>query len=393
MPQLGWEPVVLTVHEKYYEEKTDEELLTFIPEGQRIEKVNAFGVTRPRLIGDVGLRGFFQLLKKASQIVRQEKIDFIHIFIPSFYLALIGKIIFIRFGIRYGIDYIDPWVHVFPGSENVFSRHWFSTKVARILEPWSVSDASLLSGVSSAYFTPVLRRNPHLEGKVKTFAMPYGWDKTEAEMLNRLNKSAYLFHREAKIKLVYAGAYLPKSEQLLKSLFKVIAAHPDLFSNICFYFIGTGKANSASIQSSIADLAVQYGVSNHVIEHPERLSYVDVLVHVRESDGLFILGSTESHYTPSKFFNAILMKKPVFALLHKDSSINGVIRSSDWGSVVEWEEELTPELFCKNIQTQFQEWKIKTLNSRWSFKEEQVNPLAVDQLLKPLADLLSTVQQ
>lgn len=393
MPQFGWEPIVLTIHEKYYEEKRDDDLLSLIPAGQRIEKVSALKVTRPRLIGDAGLRGFFQLLKKASQLVQEEKIDFIHIFIPSFYLALIGKIIFIRFGIHYGIDYIDPWVHVFPGSERIFSRHWFSTKFARILEPWSVSDASLLTGVSSAYFSPVLRRNPHLEGKIKTYAMPYGWDKSEAEMVNRLNKRAYLFHREAKIKLVYAGAYLPKSEQLLVSLFKVIAAHPDLFSNICFYFIGTGKVNSSNIQSSITNLALQYGVSNHIIEYPERVSYIDVLVHVRESDGLFILGSTESHYTPSKFFNAILMKKSVFALLHKDSSINGVIHSSDWGSVVEWDEELTSESYCKSIHTQFQEWKFKTLNDKWAFNHEPVNPLAVDQLLKPLADILHTFHQ
>lgn len=383
----------MTIHEKYYEEKRDDDLLSLIPAGQRIEKVSALKVTRPRLIGDAGLRGFFQLLKKASQLVQEEKIDFIHIFIPSFYLALIGKIIFIRFGINYGIDYIDPWVHVFPGSERIFSRHWFSTKFARILEPWSVSDASLLTGVSSAYFSPVLRRNPHLEGKIKTYAMPYGWDKSEAEMVNRLNKRAYLFHREAKIKLVYAGAYLPKSEQLLVSLFKVIAAHPDLFSNICFYFIGTGKVNSSNIQSSITNLALQYGVSNHIIEYPERVSYIDVLVHVRESDGLFILGSTESHYTPSKFFNAILMKKSVFALLHKDSSINGVIHSSDWGSVVEWDEELTSESYCKSIHTQFQEWKFKTLNNQWAFNHEPVNPLAVDQLLKPLADILHTFHQ
>lgn len=383
----------MTIHEKYYEEKRDDDLLSLIPAGQRIEKVSALKVTRPRLIGDAGLRGFFQLLKKASQLVQEEKIDFIHIFIPSFYLALIGKIIFIRFGINYGIDYIDPWVHVFPGSERIFSRHWFSTKFARILEPWSVSDASLLTGVSSAYFSPVLRRNPHLEGKIKTYAMPYGWDKSEAEMVNRLNKRAYLFHREAKIKLVYAGAYLPKSEQLLVSLFKVIAAHPDLFSNICFYFIGTGKVNSSNIQSSITNLALQYGVSNHIIEYPERVTYIDVLVHVRESDGLFILGSTESHYTPSKFFNAILMKKSVFALLHKDSSINGVIHSSDWGSVVEWDEELTSESYCKSIHTQFQEWKFKTLNNQWAFNHEPVNPLAVDQLLKPLADILHTFHQ
>jgi hypothetical protein len=148
LPKFGWNPIVLTVKEKYYEEKADHELLALIPDGQRIEKVNAFRVTRPRLIGDLGLRGFFQLLRRTSSIIKEEKIDFIYIFIPSFYLALIGKIIFLRYSVKYGIDYIDPWVHTFPGSEKLFSRHWFSTQIARILEPWAVSDATLITGVA-----------------------------------------------------------------------------------------------------------------------------------------------------------------------------------------------------------------------------------------------------
>lgn len=393
LPQFGWDPIVLTIHEKYYEEKTDPELLSLIPAGQRIEKVNAFRVTRPRFIGDAGLRGFFQLFRRAAQLVQQERIDFIHIFIPSFYLSLLGKILFLRYGIKYGIDYIDPWVHVFPGSDKVFSRHWFSTKLACILEPWSLSDASLITGVSSSYFTPVLKRNPYLEGTVKTYAMPYGWDRKESEIVKRLEKKAYLFKNKSKIKLIYAGAYLPKSKPILESLFKVIASNPAIFDNVSFYFLGSGKGKNSNSESSITNLALEYGVSNYVIEFPERFSYFDVLAHVRESDGIFILGSTEPHYTPSKLFNAVLMKKPVFALLHKASSINGVVRSADWGTIVEWEEHLTADSFCMNIQKQFEEWKLKTLNKQWSFHQEWMNPLAVDELIRPLAKLMHSFHE
>lgn len=391
LPKFGWNPIVLTVKEKYYEEKADHELLALIPDGQRIEKVNAFRVTRPRLIGDLGLRGFFQLLRRTSSIIKEEKIDFIYIFIPSFYLALIGKIIFLRYSVKYGIDYIDPWVHTFPGSEKLFSRHWFSTQIARILEPWAVSDATLITGVASSYFTPVLKRNQNLSNKLKTYAMPYGWDRTESAIVNRLDKQAYLFKDKSKIKLIYAGAYLPKSKYFLESLFKVIASNPSIFSNVCFYFIGTGKSIHSNFVTYISNLASEFGVSNYVIECPERYSYFDVLIHIRDSDGVFILGSTERHYTPSKLFNAILMRKPVFALLHQASSINEVIRSSDWGSIVEWNEQLSSESFSVNIQDKFKEWKLNTMNLKWSFREEAVNPLAVDELLRPLANLLHSL--
>ena len=148
LPQFGWEPIVLTVHEKYYEETLDHNLEKLLSIGLRIEKVKAFPVTKPRLIGDIGLRAFFQLYKKAKQIIKRDKIDFLYIPIPSFYCALLGRWLHNSTGIKYGIDYIDPWVHYFPGSNKLFSRHWFSTKIATFLEPIAVKKASLITGVA-----------------------------------------------------------------------------------------------------------------------------------------------------------------------------------------------------------------------------------------------------
>jgi hypothetical protein len=44
-----------------------------------------------------------------------------------------------------------------------------------------------------------------------------------------------------------------------------------------------------------------------------------------------------------------------------------------------------------NIQDKFKEWKLNTMNLKWSFREEAVNPLAVDELLRPLANLLHSL--
>jgi len=394
LPKFGWEPIVLTVDDRYYEEKPDPELLALIPDGQRIEKVSALPVIKPRIIGDVGLRGFFQLINRASKLIKQEKIDFVYIFIPSFYLALIGKVLSMRFGIRYGVDYIDPWVHYFPGSEKKFSRHWFSTVVAKILEPWAVSESSLITGVSESYYNPVLKRNPHLTSTVKTYALPYGWDESERDVLTRLNKHGYLYGNDTKIRLVYAGAFLPKSMELIVAFFKVIARNPVLFSDVCIHFIGTGKNHGDANESSIAQLAHQYGLSSQVIiEHPLRMSYFDVLAHVRDAAGVFILGSTEPHYTPSKLFNAIIMKTPVFALLHRECSVNDVIRSAEWGTVCEYDEKLPQDIFCSEIEMKFKSWKLKTINKEWSFIQEKVELFSVEYLISPLASIMHAINR
>ena len=50
LPAFGWQPIILTVHEKFYEEELDWDLNKLLPENLRIEKVNAFRVTKPRLL-------------------------------------------------------------------------------------------------------------------------------------------------------------------------------------------------------------------------------------------------------------------------------------------------------------------------------------------------------
>ena len=79
LPSFGWEPIILTVHEQYYEEEADWNLVKLLPAGLRIEKVKAFPLTRPRLVGDIGLRSFFQLYNKAKGIIVKEGIDFLYI--------------------------------------------------------------------------------------------------------------------------------------------------------------------------------------------------------------------------------------------------------------------------------------------------------------------------
>jgi hypothetical protein len=339
LPSFGWEPVVLTVKAKYYEETPDYNLIKLLPPGLRIEKVKAFPVTRPRIIGDIGLRAFFQLYRKAKQMIQSERIDFLYIPIPSFYCALLGRWLHHSTGIKYGIDYIDPWVHHFPGSERVFSRHWFSTRLAQFLEPIAVKKASLVTGVAAGYYEPVLDRNPHLKTQAVSGAMPYGGEQSDHDLLSQLDIQPYLFHKQpSKMQLVYAGAMLPKAYGPLEAVFKSIALQPDLFKQVAFHFIGTGKTTNDPNGFNIKPLAEKYGLWQSVVfEYPKRIPYLDVLVHLEEADGVFILGSTEAHYTPSKAYQAVLSGKPILAVLHQKSSAVKVLRESRAGVVLDFD--------------------------------------------------------
>lgn len=329
LPSFGWEPTVLMVDEKFYEEKLDYNLQKLVPTNLKVEKASAFGVTKPRLIGDIGMRGFFQLYKKAKQIVRRDKIDFVYIPIPSFYVALLGRWLYASTGVKYGIDYIDPWVHEFPGAG---LRYRLSEAVAKFLEPIAVKRASLITGVAEGYYKGVHQRNPHLLNTCAFAAMPYGGEKEDHSKVAKMNIKPYLFAKSAKVQLVYAGAMLPKAYEPLEAIFKAISTDKQKYENIEFHFIGTGKTPNDSDAYNIRPLAEKYGLwQNVVFEYPARIPYMDVLVHLDAADGIFILGSTEPHYTPSKVYQAVLSAKPILAVLHGESTAFNVVNSTKAG--------------------------------------------------------------
>ena len=341
LPSYGWEPVILTVDEKYYEEELDPNLLKLLPEGLRIEKTKAFPVTRPRLVGDIGLRGFFQLYSKARSIIKKEKIDVVYIPIPSFYGGLLGRWLHRSTGIKYGIDYIDPWVHRFPGSDVRFSRHWWSTRLAEWLEPIAVKKASLITGVAEGYYEGVRQRNPRLAGTCVFGAMPYGGEARDHEVVRQSGIRPYLFGKRAdKLQLVYAGAMLPKAYAPLEAIFQAMTGEPELFRELEIHFIGTGRTTADPNGHTIRPLAEKYGLWNSVIfEYPQRIPYLDVLVHLEQAGGVFVLGSTEPHYTPSKVYQGVLSGKPILAILHRQSTAVEVIRGSRAGLVLDFDGE------------------------------------------------------
>lgn len=390
---FGWEPTILTVHEEYYEEELDWNLVKLLPDGLRIEKVKAYKNTQPRLIGDIGLRAFFQLYKKAKQLITTEQFDFLYIPIPSFYCALLGRLLHKSTNIKYGIDYIDPWVHDFPGSNKLLSRHWFSKKMADLLEPFAIKNAVLITGVAAGYYESVLERNPHLKAQAVFGAMPYGGEQQDHLLLHQLNIEPYLFQKKNEVlQLVYAGAMLPKAFGPLEAIFKCICQHPTNFEKVEFHFIGTGKTPNDLGGFNIKPLAIQYGLwQTSVFEYPKRIPYLDVLIHLDAADAVFILGSTEPHYTPSKTYQGVLSKKALLAVLHNKSSATSIIRTANAGIVLDFEGENDLNTIEDNFLNIFQEFSTFVTNYHAGQVNEQVfEQYSAKKVTEQLANLLNS---
>jgi hypothetical protein len=241
----------------------------------------------------------------------------------------------------------------------LFSRHWFSTRIANFLEPVAVKKASLITGVAASYYNDVVIRNPHLAESCLFAAIPYGSEASDHEAVRRLNIKPYLFEiNESKVQMVYAGAMLPKAYAPLEKIFLSIQSHPGIFSNVEFHFIGSGKTANDPAGFNIRPLAEQYGLwQKNVFEYPKRIPYLDVLQHLNAADGIFILGSTEAHYTPSKVYQGVLSGKPIFAVLHEQSTAVPVIRESRTGMVLDFKGEDDLDKIPAQFSDLFQAYK------------------------------------
>lgn len=374
--EFGWEPIIVTTHWDYYEEQLEFELLQLVPPDLKIVRTKAIPTKPLRIVGDIGARGLLWHYRALVDLARSERLDFVHVTIPSGYSALLGRMVLEKTGVPYGIDYIDPWVHFAPGSDQFFTKAWGSQRLAEALEPWAVKKAALITGINPLYFEGVIERNPHLAQQAVLAAMPYGGSEKDHEYVRLNPRTAALFTAHAgKFNLIYAGAMLPNAYTVLDRLLESIAVlrrkRPQLSRDFHLHFVGTGKSPSDPNGFNIRPYIERHDLGDCVSEYPQRVPYLEVLTHLDAASGILVLGSTEPHYSPSKIFQSLMSRRPVLALLHSQSSAVSILQSTNAASVVTLTEDALPDVGALAL-------KVEDFIYRNEYSEERVHWNALD---------------
>jgi len=230
------------------------------------------------------------------------------------------------------------------------------------LEPFSVKHASVISGVSRAYFQPVIDRN-FKNKPVYSVGMPYGFDPNDHTIA--LEDVQLPWHSIPNcIPFVYAGVFYQGAHLFTKTLFQSIAnlkKKGNWNPNFHFFFLGTGNY----VEKSILAYASEYGIDDCIHEVRNRLPYLDILTILSKSAGIMILGSIEKYYTASKTFQAILSKKPVYAVLHAESTAVTLMQAVGAATyLTTYLENIPLNVFQSNIQSDFEAFILGQRN--WS---------------------------
>ncbi|SDB65079.1 hypothetical protein SAMN03097699_3044 [Flavobacteriaceae bacterium MAR_2010_188] len=383
LKSFGWHPLLLTIDSKYYEEPLDKDIYKTVSDDIEVIYTKAYKVTRPRLVGDIGLRGFPFLLKKALEICKNRHIDCIWIPIPSFYTSLLGRIIHCKTGIPYGIDYIDPWIRDITNQSNFRAR--ISQLVARTLEPYAVRKAAFITGVSTPYYWPVIERN--FKTAPTHVGMPYGFDPNDHKIT--LEKLELPWNDIPHCKpWIYAGAFLPNSHLFMEAFFKAISKmkKAQLWNeDIKLFFIGTGHYPAKRITA----YAAENGLQNMVFEQREREPFLHILNFLNAADRVLLFGSTEKHYTASKTYQCLLSERPLFAMLHKESSAVKVLKDVNADAyLVEYQDNQTRDRIIERIENVLMEFKQER---PWKPSLGKLDQYSSKQSAKALASVMDEV--
>lgn len=347
LPEFGWDPVVVTGDPAEYEERPDPDLERLVAPGLKVVHAKTLPTRPLRLVGDIGIRSFWGCYRALARMAVAREIDFVMVTIPSNFLAPVGRLLHLRHRLPFGIDYQDPWVNRWTGNEMPFSRAWASNRLAEILEPWAVRDAALITGMAPGYVAGMLERNPKVATRSELAYMPMGTAPEDYALVRSLRRAPFLFDpADGRFHMIYAGALLPAGfgvlDRFLAGLRTLRELAPQAAAGLVVHFVGTGSSPDDPQGHRVRPRARAAGVEEMVDEHPHRIGYVDTLNHLMHSNAVLVLGSTEPHYTPSKVFQAMLSERPVFALLHRDSTAVEMIHSAHVGEVLTLTEDELP---------------------------------------------------
>jgi hypothetical protein len=118
---------------------------------------------------------------------------------------------------------------------------------------------------------------------------------------------------------------------------------PKLFSRLRLHFVGSSYAPpGVRTEANVAALAHAAGISEFVDERPARVSYLDSLQLLVDSNALLLIGSEEPHYTASKVFPYILSGRPILAVFHEDSSFIDILQNAGSSRVVTFGQDAAP---------------------------------------------------
>ncbi|GAC1419329.1 MAG: hypothetical protein NVSMB53_18260 [Gemmatimonadaceae bacterium] len=354
---FGYAVEIATVDPAYYEEKLDYDLLPLVPGQTKVTRSPAWParLTRRIGIGDLGIRSYFPMRRTLRRLCAQRRPDALLITSPPWHTFMLGPDLLRRFGVPFVLDYTDPWVYPLRDADNRPWRKafWFR-RLATVLEPRAVREASHLLAVSDATHSGLRTRHPEIPS-ARFSAVPFGFESSDFDYLKQ-NPRPHGFWTagDGNVHVVYVGVMFDDAVETVRALFAAVkllrSTDTVLAKRLRLHFIGTSYAPHQS-EPVVIPLAQSEGVADQVTEHVNRIPYLDALNVLCTADVVVSIGGTARHYTSSKIFPCLLANKPLLAVYHEESTVCEIVRGAEGTELVTYNDRARAQDHVAKIAT------------------------------------------
>lgn len=360
-----WEVEVLTVRPDRVNQAWDHTLKEFIPHHVLVHEVNAipFEWTRTVGFGGLGYRARNYLRRRGDELLRKGDFDLVFFSTTEFYVLTLGPYWKRTLGMPYVIDMHDPWVETFyqknkdkrpPGGHVKYTAaQW----LARRKEKHVYREAAHVITVSDAYPSLMMDRYPELPS-ARFSVIPFGVSTRDFQFVVEKQIQQTVFDPDdGRQHWVYAGSIansmLDVARAILIGLKDAIRHQPRLEENLRLHFVGTSYSADPAEPGVLRDLIEELELSHVVHEYPLRIPYFQVLRCLRDARGIFIIGSTDTRYNPSKLLPYLYLQKPTVAVVGRDSAAHHLIKKTGGCQTLTFEPDDTTYDMARHIKEQW----------------------------------------
>lgn len=333
LPGLGWEVEILTPGEGFqlaeHLEPRAHELAVGVPVHAAVPEWSAlFRLLRSRTLG---WRAYRPLARLGDALLARKRFDLVYFSCSQPALFPLGVRWRRRYGVSFVLDLHDPWYtpKLEAASHLPGWKRRAANRLAGFLERATLRRAAGLVAVSPAYLETLNERYrgsswPALD-PARQAAIPFGASERDLHAARELPPSPFGSQDGEARTVVYTGAGGPIMEDSFREVCRQLAAAragaPDRTLRLKVELFGTEPSATAR-QPVLTRVAVEEGVSDLVVEHPARWSYLEALRRVIDADGLLVLGVRDAAYSPSKLALYALSGKPILACMAQGSIVD-----------------------------------------------------------------------
>jgi hypothetical protein len=344
--EFGWRPTVLAVKPDFVEACEEPLLLKTVASSAHVRRVRALpsAVTRKVGLGDIGLRSLPFLYRAGVELIRKNRFSLAYFSTTAFTAIPLGRIWKEKFELPFVVDVQDPWLSDYYEEKPPDARprkYWFSQRLHRMLEPWTMKGVDGLVSVSPGYLKTLRQRYPWLAERPQT-VLPFGASESDFKVIFEDPQPNRFFTKtDGRVHGVYVGRGGKDMKFALQIIFHAlklgIQTGPEIFCKVRLHFVGTDYAVGERARHTIAPVAESLGLSSYVDEVPQRVPYFEALQLLRDADFLIVPGSDDPQYTASKIYPYILARKPLLAAFNRRSTVCQVLEQTRAGTVLQFD--------------------------------------------------------